>query len=189
MLVEDNSFIKSLHSQILRQITKHDVLVAKDGKEALRMLNQQPIQLLVTDLFMPDMNGLELVKKIRCNETRSASNMSILIISDYPVRTILQSCTQLDINGFLAKPISKKQAEVRVIQALAVNNPVKAVDGYQAVETDLEKLKQLDKAAFGEASAAVSDGLANQEEGLMDVEDDEDIEVEVESNEPKVSGE
>lgn len=64
LLVEDSP-TQSVEIRLLLEDASHEVLHAGNGRAALELLGQQPIELVVTDLEMPEMNGLELVEAMR----------------------------------------------------------------------------------------------------------------------------
>lgn len=64
LLVEDSP-TQSVEIRLLLEDASHEVLHAANGRAALELLGQQPVELVVTDLEMPEMNGLELVEAMR----------------------------------------------------------------------------------------------------------------------------
>lgn len=68
LIVDDSESIREIVSFSLEN-AGHNVLKANDGQDALTFLNGDKIDLIITDLHMPIMNGIELIKKVRENET------------------------------------------------------------------------------------------------------------------------
>jgi two-component system chemotaxis response regulator CheY len=68
ILIVDDS--ESIREVVLYTLEKcgHDVIVGVDGQDALKHLNGQLIDLIITDLYMPNMDGIKLIKEIRKNE-------------------------------------------------------------------------------------------------------------------------
>ncbi|BDU50295.1 response regulator [Haliovirga abyssi] len=64
LIVDDSSTIRKLVKFTL-QMKKHEVTLAEDGLQAYRLFMQYDFDLIITDLNMPIMNGIELIKKIR----------------------------------------------------------------------------------------------------------------------------
>jgi DNA-binding NtrC family response regulator len=60
LLVEDDEQMRNLLSDILRR-EGYEVVVAQDGQEAVRLYHQRPTDLIVTDLLMPEKEGLEMI--------------------------------------------------------------------------------------------------------------------------------
>lgn len=63
LLVDDTAFDRLLISSLLKKSGRFEVLEAVDGKQALELLQTQPFDLLLSDLMMPDMSGIELIRQ------------------------------------------------------------------------------------------------------------------------------
>ena len=64
LIVDDSSSIRELLKLTLSK-ENYEILVGVDGRDALKFLDGQHIDLVITDLHMPNMNGLELIREIR----------------------------------------------------------------------------------------------------------------------------
>ena len=64
LVVEDDAVIRRMLSRILVKMG-HEVAAAGDGVEALRLLDTAPFDVVITDLIMPEMEGLELIRELR----------------------------------------------------------------------------------------------------------------------------
>lgn len=64
LIVDDDVDIRTFIATALRG-AGHHVMEASDGREGLRILGSQPLQLVITDLLMPEMDGLELLRTLR----------------------------------------------------------------------------------------------------------------------------
>jgi two-component system chemotaxis response regulator CheY len=80
MVVEDDAHVRELVSIILKR-DGFEVVESTNGKDALIKLNDSNIDMLVTDLNMPEMGGLELVRKLR-NRTGAELTPVIMITSE-----------------------------------------------------------------------------------------------------------
>jgi CheY-like chemotaxis protein len=114
LLVEDNPDDVKLTLRVLRKNPIADVVdVARDGVEALEYFSGQGRfagrdtsvipQLILLDLNMPRMDGLELLQRIRANETTKLLPVVILTTSDEIKDRV--ECYRLDANGYLRKPL------------------------------------------------------------------------------------
>ncbi len=100
LYVEDDEIIRSSMSYVLGRIF-NNVLVAKNGYEALEIFKKNHIDLVFTDIDMPIMNGVELIKKIR----KIDKDMKIIICSGTN-RAELEELNSFNILHFFQKPIS-----------------------------------------------------------------------------------
>ena len=80
-----------------------DIVVARDGDEALRELDRRPAALAVLDLDMPGLNGIELTAAIRA--TPNSARMPILVVTATGGAPDWRLLSSLGADGFLVKPI------------------------------------------------------------------------------------
>ena len=83
VLVVDDNPDMCLAARLLLESEGYIVEVAKNGGEALRIQRERPTQILITDLFMPDVDGLETVQRFRADYPQ----MPIIVISGGGART------------------------------------------------------------------------------------------------------
>jgi len=81
--------------------------VAVDGKEAWGMYQSQSYDLILTDINMPYMDGLELIANIR----KKSQTQKIIILSAYNESNLLLQTIQLGVDGYLTKPINTEEME------------------------------------------------------------------------------
>jgi CheY-like chemotaxis protein len=81
------------------------VLVAFNGMEALQLMQQEPVDLITTDLMMPAMNGFRLVQEIR-DLPPPAGRVPILLISSNQNEQDMVRCLAAGADDYMTKPIS-----------------------------------------------------------------------------------
>jgi len=101
LLAEDNDIGQYVVSQYLKH-NGYDVDVAQNGLVAWRMLAKQDYDLLLTDIQMPNMCGLELIKKVRAQVDQK---ISIVVLSAYATEELRQQCLQAGADSFFTKPL------------------------------------------------------------------------------------
>ncbi len=109
LIVEDNIDIQFFFKQALGQ--EFNIIQAFNGVKALKLLDQNNIDLVITDLSMPKMDGFEFSKKIKTNF--NTSHIPIIVISAHNDLPPKQHAYQLGIDAYLTKPF--KEAELRSI--------------------------------------------------------------------------
>lgn len=108
LIVEDSfsmrAFVRSALEGDRAELGDVDVVEATGGFDALRLLPRGPYDLVITDINMPDINGLELIHFIRTNEHHRAT--PILLISTQSSERDRARGLSLGADGYLAKPFS-----------------------------------------------------------------------------------
>lgn len=110
LVVEDSasmrSFVRNALESDSRRLLGVDVVEAPSGFEALRLLPRGPYDLVITDINMPDINGLELISFIRKSE--SHKDTPVLIISTQSAERDRARGLSLGANGYLIKPFTQE---------------------------------------------------------------------------------
>lgn len=106
LIVDDQTHICEGLKTMLRQfpLPIGSIHEAASGLEALRILRQHSIQLVITDIRMPDMDGLELMARTR----EERIEVDYLIISGYGEFTYAQRAIELGAKGYLLKPVKRE---------------------------------------------------------------------------------
>lgn len=140
LLVEDEAFVRKVNSHVLAGLTGQKILEADSARNAIGILNKQSVDLVITDIQMPEMNGLELMKEVRCGRTKAPAELPMLVITSYSNTEVLGSSMGLDVNGFLVKPISSKNAMEKINIAIRERVKLRNVMVYERVITNLDSL-------------------------------------------------
>jgi len=101
LAVDDSKTMRDMVSFTLKG-AGYDVLVADDGVNALTALNGEEVDLIITDINMPNMNGIELVQKLRGNPRFRAT--PILILTTESDDNIKQQGRAAGATGWIVKP-------------------------------------------------------------------------------------
>jgi len=107
LVVDDSATFRQLLCMSLSRldgISQGDITEAFDGQDALEKLKQADFDLVLTDIRMPNMDGLELVRKVRNDLNRQ--DLPIIIISTKGSEDDIKLGMSLGANGYLSKPIS-----------------------------------------------------------------------------------
>jgi two-component system chemotaxis response regulator CheY len=127
LVVEDSvsmrSFVRSALESDTRNAAGLDVVEASSGFEALRLLPRGPYDLVITDINMPDINGLELISFIRRSELHKET--PVLIISTQSSERDRARGLSLGANGYLIKPFSPEDLQSEVWRLLEKGHAAK----------------------------------------------------------------
>jgi PAS domain S-box-containing protein len=116
LLVEDNSINRFVARRMLEK-AGHDVYEAKDGQEAILMANEYPFDLILMDISMPGIDGVQASQEIR-DGGGASSNVPIIAITAHALPDDIERFKQAGMNGTLIKPVSQHSLN-RQIAAIA----------------------------------------------------------------------
>jgi two-component system chemotaxis response regulator CheY len=119
LLIEDDALLCWLLEKILKN--KYDVTVMNDGQQAWAWLTNHNIpDLIVSDLKMPSLNGLELLENLSTNE--ALKNIPIIIHSGYEDAGKRKKCLDLGAFSYLVKPFEPEYLVSEVERAIESRN-------------------------------------------------------------------
>jgi len=102
LYVEDNKFTRDVFAKILKPKVKN-LYLAKDGIEGLEQFKKNKPNVILTDVTMPEMDGIQMAKKIKILN----KNIPIIITSAHTDIHFLIESIEVGINGYLLKPVEK----------------------------------------------------------------------------------
>lgn len=122
---DDEQILRSLERGLLDE--SYNKLFAKSGQEALEILRKEEVHVIVTDMCMPEMSGLELLRTAR----KEYPNIIGLVLTGYELETELQDAAEKgEIFKLISKPLWKHGAKFErlVLRALEHSNPQNECD-------------------------------------------------------------
>jgi len=118
LIVEDDSMTrKAIEHRI--KMDGFDVISAVDGKDALDVLKRESVDFMITDLHMPHISGLELIKYVR-NELKK--NIPIIMLTRVGLEETVLLAFELGADDYITKPFSPTELSLRIKKALLRNN-------------------------------------------------------------------
>lgn len=110
LIVEDNPELLMLMHHILKN--QYHVLVAKNGKEALKIVHRTPLDLIVSDIMMPEMTGLELTHELK--EDSNYSHLPIILLTANTQEEEEQEALRIGADEYLTKPFRLGDLKLRI---------------------------------------------------------------------------
>jgi PAS domain S-box-containing protein len=117
LLAEDNRVNQRVAIRVLEKMG-HSVLVANNGNEALSLLAAQPIDLVLMDIQMPEMDGLTATRTIREREKQTESHVAIIAMTAHAMKGDRERCLEGGMDGYVSKPIDRKELEQAIASAV-----------------------------------------------------------------------
>ncbi|MFY0607800.1 MAG: response regulator [Cyclobacteriaceae bacterium] len=116
LVVDDHPDIRTYICNIVDE--KYSILEASDGLEALKVLKNVSVDLIITDLMMPNMDGTELVHKLRSQD--STKTVPIIAISARTSEEVKQEVLDAGANLFMSKPFDSDKFNESIGKVLSV---------------------------------------------------------------------
>jgi two-component system, sensor histidine kinase and response regulator len=107
LLAEDNIVNQRVAAGLLTR-RGHRITIANDGVQALAVLERQPFDLVLMDLQMPNMNGIEATRAIRAAEEDTARHIPIIGLSAHALADDRVRCLEAGMDAYLTKPLRAK---------------------------------------------------------------------------------
>jgi two-component system chemotaxis response regulator CheY len=118
LIVDDSSVMRKIVGRSLRQAGLEilELLEASNGSEALTLARENSLDLILSDINMPLMDGLEFVRQLRRIE--SAKNIPVIMITTEAGEAHVVEAVSLGASGYIRKPFTPEQIKERVISLL-----------------------------------------------------------------------
>ena len=113
LVIDDEELILDIAREVLINIG-YDVMITSDGHEGIKMLLKEKFALLLTDIRMPDISGLEVIKHVREHN----KEIPIIIITGHGTLDVAIKALKLGAQGFLLKPFTTAELRTAVTEAL-----------------------------------------------------------------------
>ena len=104
LLAEDNAVNQKLAIGILTKLG-HQVTVANNGVEALQQIEDAEFDLVLMDVQMPEMDGLEATRELRRRESRSDQHVPVVALTAHAMKGDRERCCEAGMDDYLTKPI------------------------------------------------------------------------------------
>ena len=121
LLVDDNHYMRVLLAEILRAIGVKEIYEANDGAEGLQMMRDHAIDVVMTDLSMQPLDGIDFVRLLRNSPDSPNQLAPIIMITGHSTYQRVNEAREAGVNEFLAKPLTARGVIERLHQV--VDNP------------------------------------------------------------------
>jgi two-component system chemotaxis response regulator CheY len=115
LVVDDHVTSRMLTVEALQQLNIKNIHIAKNGKEGFTKSVSANVHLVLSDLYMPEVDGLQLLHAIR--SYKSTAKLAVIIITGSHDESVLNKARQLGANNVMCKPFNVAQLK-RAIEAV-----------------------------------------------------------------------
>ena len=116
LIVEDNAHMRSLLRALLNAIGIKDIAEATHGGTALEILRERKCDLVLTDLAMKPVDGLEFTRQVRNSEHSPNPFVPIIMITGHTEKHRVEAARDAGVTEFLAKPITAANLFARITE-------------------------------------------------------------------------
>ncbi|AGC49941.1 chemotaxis response regulator CheY [Lawsonia intracellularis] len=112
LVVDDFSTMRRIIKNILRQLGFNNVVEADDGTTAWEMINKEKIDFVVSDWNMPQMTGIELLRKVRASE--QYSELPFLMVTAEAQQENIIEAVQAKVSNYIVKPFTAETMKQKI---------------------------------------------------------------------------
>jgi CheY-like chemotaxis protein len=191
LVADDNAINRNVATRILQQLGYQPVLAA-NGREALAVIEQQPVDLIFMDVMMPELDGLEATRLIRARQAEGGnenfrSRILVVAMTAHAMQGDREKCLASGMDDYLSKPVRPKDvrdmiekwggmavvgsgpSQVTETKTCAAEPPVDMARMMDLTDGNMDQLRELADMYFkqtqtqiGQMRDAVRDGKADQ---------------------------
>jgi len=137
LLVEDQSFILNVIHELLVSAGFKHVDKSSSAEAAIELMQKSKYDLIITDIEMEKINGIELLKLIRTGKTPLSPATRVIILTSHASTQALGTAVALDANGFLVKPAKLDKTVEKIQEAFAEDFKPRRAIGYSVISTEV----------------------------------------------------
>jgi len=121
LVVDDADYMRQMLIMMLKKIGIHDIVQTNNGAQALQILANGRINLMLLDCVMPDMDGFQVLKALRANPT--TAKLPVILVTGHADEHIIAKvrAPETRADGIIAKPLSLATLEQKVVSVLTAH--------------------------------------------------------------------
>lgn len=133
LIVEDDPMVAMINEQYIKRNKNFEVVgICKDGESALSFLEENEVDLLVLDVYMPHMDGFETLRMIRNKQV----TVDVIMVTAANDRESLEKALHLGIVDYLVKPFTFDRFQMALEKYIVQNNALKDIDTLNQTNID-----------------------------------------------------
>src|SRR6185312_12024208 len=122
--------MRLLLSEILRALGVRQLFEASDGAHGLQMMKGHPVDIVMTDLAMQPMDGIDFVRLLRNSPDSPNQMCPVIMITGHSTRARVNEARNAGVNEFLAKPLNARAVVERINQIVEHPRPYVKTEAY-----------------------------------------------------------
>jgi CheY-like chemotaxis protein len=130
LLVDDNRHMRMLLAEILKAVGVRHLFEASDGAQGLELMRGQSIDIIMTDLSMQPLDGIDFTRLLRMSPDSPNPMCPIIMITGHSTMARVQEARNAGVNEFLAKPLTARGVVERISQVVDHPRPFVKTGSY-----------------------------------------------------------
>ena len=118
LLVDDNHHMRVLLAEILKAVGVKHIFEASDGAQGLKLLRGQRVDIIITDLSMKPLDGIDFVRLLRNSPDSPDQMCPVIMITGHSTLQRVHAARNAGVNEFLAKPLTARGVVERISQII-----------------------------------------------------------------------
>ncbi len=114
MVVDDSSVMRQIIKNNLKQLgfEQSNLLDAEDGEQALKIINEDEVDLVISDWNMPKMTGIDFLREVRADG--ALKELPFLMVTSEADKEKIMEAVQAGVNQYIVKPFNATQLEEKI---------------------------------------------------------------------------
>lgn len=130
LIVEDNEHMRALLRSLLMALGMKNVFEAENGAEAFAVLREKSPDLVLTDLTMKPVDGIDFTREVRLSRESPNPYVPIIMVTGHTERHRVETARDAGVTEFLAKPITAQNLFLRIAEIVERPRSYVRCDGY-----------------------------------------------------------
>ncbi len=164
LIVDDEPIIRDLCARALKGFK---ILQANDGQEAIELLRKQTIDVVLTDVMMPRLNGLDLLRQVK----EETPDQIVILMTGYTEKEVILQALKAGADEFISKPINLLQLRTTIYKILEKKHLRQQLTSLQQADKLKSEFLGLISHKLKTPATAISLFIQNIGDGIMDPED------------------
>lgn len=106
LIVDDSLSMRRILRNFLKNNGFHNLMEARNGVKALDIIEKEPIDLIISDLNMPNMNGLQLLQTVKADKT--TKSIPFIMLTVEAIQKTMNKAISLKVDSYIVKPVTEK---------------------------------------------------------------------------------
>jgi CheY-like chemotaxis protein len=130
LVVDDNEHMRALMKAMLHAIGLRGVLEASDGSHAMHKLREHEVDVVITDLLMNPLDGLDFVRLLRQSPSSPCPTVPVIMVTGHSTLHHVQEARDAGVDELLTKPVAARDLVDRLFQVVEHRRAFVKTDGY-----------------------------------------------------------